>query len=169
MRRTRFLVSASTAAAIARKVLPVPAGPMPTTMSLSAIFWRYSAWPLVFAWMSLRTPGSAILPSPLPLPPFCPRSPSAPSSSLRRSTSSGVSSMRCRARSTMRRAVSVARSTSSPGPEMVIASPRSATFTPNRRESSTRLPSFTPARVSMSAPSVDTFWVVDPSLTRPLP
>ena len=35
MRRTRLRASASTAAATARYVFPVPAGPMPTTMSFS--------------------------------------------------------------------------------------------------------------------------------------
>src|SRR5687767_13557803 len=41
-----------------------------------------------------------------------------------------------------------------------MASPRSDTFTPKRRESSSRFASLTPARVSISAPSVETFWVV---------
>jgi hypothetical protein len=61
--------------------------------------------------------------------------------------------------------MSVARVTSSAGPEMDIVSPRSATLTPPSRESSTRFPSFTPARVSMSAPSVESFCVIEFSLT----
>jgi hypothetical protein len=61
--------------------------------------------------------------------------------------------------------MSLARDTSSVGPEIDIVSPRSATLTPPNLESSTRLPSLTPARVSMSAPSVDSFWVTELSLT----
>src|SRR5688572_9147532 len=43
---------------------------------------------------------------------------------------------------------------------MTIESPRKDTFTPNSRDSSSRLASLTPASVSMSAPSVETFCVM---------
>ena len=84
-----------------------------------------------------------------------------------RSTSSGVSSRRCRAISIIRVAISTARSTNSTGPEIVSVSPRNATLTPPRRDSSTRLPSLTPASVNGSAPSVESFCVtLAASLTR---
>src|SRR5689334_16981815 len=85
-----------------------------------------------------------------------------------RSTSSGVSSRRCRADSIILRAMSAARSTNSSGPVMLSVSPRSATFTPPILDSSTRLPSLTPASVSRSAPSVFRRCVVLPSLTYSL-
>src|SRR4051794_27800031 len=44
MRRTASLVSASTAAATARNVLPVPAGPMPNVRSRSRIARVYATW-----------------------------------------------------------------------------------------------------------------------------
>src|SRR5258708_401982 len=166
MRRTRFRVSASTAAATARYVLPVPAGPMPTVMSLSWICFMYSACPGVFAWMTLRIPGSAIRgPPSLPVAPSSSSSPSPPRSmaSPIRSTSSGVRSRRCFAASIMRCAIAAARSTKSLGPVIVIVSPRNVMRTPPRRDSSTRLPSLTPASVNGSAPSVDSFCATDSS------
>src|SRR6184192_1441439 len=64
MRRTRLRARASTAIATARYVFPVPAGPMPITMSCCAIACRYSRCPAVFAWITRRSPGRMILYSP---------------------------------------------------------------------------------------------------------
>ena len=82
-----------------------------------------------------------------------------------RSTSSGVSSRCWRAASIIRCAMPAARATSSDVPEIVSVSPRSVTRAPVTRESSTRLPSLTPASVSGSAPSVERRSVTAPSVT----
>ena len=82
-----------------------------------------------------------------------------------RSTSSGVSSRRWRAASIIRWAMAAARPTSSAVPEIVSVSPRSVMRAPVTRDSSTRLPSLTPARVSGSAPSVERRSVTAPSVT----
>ncbi len=164
IRLTRRLVSASTAAATARYVFPVPAAPIPTTMSFSWMSLRYVACPGVLGWMMRRTPGSTMRRSP-PMPP-APLPPSPTPSSLRRSTSSGSSGTRCFAASTIRCATGVARSTSSSGPVSVSVSPRSDTFTPAMRASSMRLASLTPASVSRSAPSVEMRWTTASSLIR---
>ena len=49
MRDTRFSRSAETAAATARYVFPVPAGPIANTTSLRFMELRYEAWPTVRA------------------------------------------------------------------------------------------------------------------------
>ena len=49
MRPTSSLRNAASAVAIARYVLPVPAGPMPKTTSWLAMVRRYSNCPAVFA------------------------------------------------------------------------------------------------------------------------
>ena len=118
---------------------------MPTTISLSVICFRYSAWPGVLGWMTRRTPGSTMR--------SAPSAPSRECSSVMRRTSSASSGMRWRAASTMRWAIEVALSTDSDVPETVSVSPRSATRAPVCRASSVRLESFTPDSVSGSAPS----------------
>src|SRR5687767_15044199 len=80
-------------------------------------------------------------------------------------TSSAVSSICCRAVSIMRFAIGVARFTASCDPEIVSVSPRRATLAPLCFESSMRFSSFTPARVSMSAPSVDRRWTIGSSVS----
>ena len=49
MRLTSSFFSAANAQAIARNVLPVPAGPTPKTTSCLAIVFRYSSCPAVLA------------------------------------------------------------------------------------------------------------------------
>ena len=61
MRCTPWRSSASTAQATARKVLPVPAGPMPKVMSCASIWRRYCIWlgvrPARSAWRVCSTTG----------------------------------------------------------------------------------------------------------------
>src|SRR6185437_157393 len=113
--------------------------------------------------MIRRTPASTMRGSPVatagPLP-------LAAISRLMRITSSGVSGRSWRAASSMRCASGCARSTSAPGPESESESPRSDTFTPVSRDSSSRLASLTPASVSWSAPSAFSRLVTASSLTR---
>ena len=149
MRRTRFRASASTAAATARYVLPVPAGPMPTTMSFSAISRRYSACPGVFGWMTLRTPGSTMRAV------TAGARPSRAPSMLMRSTSSASSASPC-----LRGVDHPLRDARSRAPRPPPCRRGSACRRAARRArrsvagSSIRLASFTPASVSRSAPSV---------------
>ena len=101
--------------------------------------------------MILRTPGRTIrvsLSTPLPFPSRGP-------SMLIRSTSSAVSGICCLAVSIIRCAIGIARATDSAFPLIVSVSPRSAIFAPVCFASSIRFSSFTPASVSMSAPSVE--------------
>src|SRR5881392_1224632 len=158
MRRTRLRARASTAIATARYVFPVPAGPMPITMSCCAIACRYSRCPAVFAWITRRSPGRMILYSPSGVRPVGPCS----SWLTRRSTSatSSGSPPPMRTRSTSAWATGTARSTAGSGPCSISVSPRNDTRTPSRCASATRLPSFTPASASGSTPSVESRWVI---------
>ena len=162
MRRTRLRASASTAIATARYVFPVPAGPMPTTITCCMIVRTYSRCPGVFAWITRRRPGRMILYSPgASAPGGAVGAPEGACCSSRaiRSTSSMPSISPMRARSTRACATGVARSTASPGPASESVSPRNDTRTPMRLASSTRLPSFTPASASGSTPSAERRWV----------
>src|SRR6266571_4352405 len=127
MRRTRLRARASTAIATARYVFPVPAGPMPITMSCCPIACRYSRCPGVFAWITRRRPGRMILYSPSGVRPGGPCS----SWLTRRSTSatSSGSPPPMRTRSTSAWATGTARSTAGSGPCSISVSPRNDTRT----------------------------------------
>src|SRR5213594_2677658 len=165
MRRTRLRARASTAIATARYVFPVPAGPMPITISCCAIACRYSRCPAVFAWITRRRPGRMILYSPSGVRPVGPCS----SWLTRRSTSatSSGSPPPMRTRSTSAWATGTARSTAGSGPCSISVSPRNDTRTPSRCASATRLPSFTPASASGSTPSVESRWVISSVMAWP--